>query len=83
MIEIKTFGDSALLVNFEQRIDEEINAKVGALTKAIKSANIEGVQNCLPAYCSVLVNYNPLVVQFGFLKEVIFHIFNSVKIKKK
>lgn len=73
---IMPYGDSAALVNFEQIIDEEINAKVVALSDAILSANIEGVTFCIPAYCSLTVGFNPRLILYRDLIKYI-NEFNS------
>ncbi len=59
------FGDSALLINFEQKIEEAINAKVIALAEAIEAAAIPGLTFLTPAYCSLTVGYDPLKIGFG------------------
>ena len=58
------FGDSAVLVNFEQRIDPEINAQVIALTTIISQSEIHGVVNCIPAYCSLTISYDPALINY-------------------
>ncbi len=68
---IKIYGDQAVLINFEQQIDPAINAAVIALQNAIVQAKIDGVTYMIPAYCSLTVGYNPKVIEFGILQEVI------------
>lgn len=58
MKSFQPLGDSALLINFEQRIDPAINRKVVQLYKSIISAQIPGVTYCSPAYCSITLGYN-------------------------
>lgn len=58
MNSFQPLGDSALLVNFEQRIDPAINRKVVQLYESIISAQIPGVTYCSPAYCSITIGYN-------------------------
>jgi inhibitor of KinA len=53
-------GDSALLVEFGNAINLEINHKVIALNEAIMRAKIQGVEELVPTYCSLLVRYDPL-----------------------
>ena len=60
------FGESALLVNFEQRIDEEINAQVILLYNLLKE--VEGIESLIPAYCSLTVCFNPQQTTFFQLK---------------
>lgn len=68
---IKIYGDQALLLNFEQKIDPTINAAVIALKNALDQANIDGVTYQIPAYCSLTVGYNPKVIDFETLTVVI------------
>jgi len=55
---IMPFGDSALLVNFEQRIDLKVNLKVNALYKFIKKVNLKEVTYLIPAYCSLTIGFD-------------------------
>ena len=68
---IKTYGDQALLLNFEQKIDPTINSEVVYLKNAIEEANIDGVTFLIPAYCSLTIGYNPSIIDHDILVEVI------------
>lgn len=57
MMSFLPFGDSALLINFEQRIDPEVNKEVIQWSRAIVSAQLPGVTHCSSAYCSLTVGY--------------------------
>ena len=52
-------GDMALTVEFGNRIDAELNARVTALDLSIAAAEIPGVLETMPAYRSLLVCYDP------------------------
>lgn len=65
------YGDSAVLINFEQRIDPAVNAKVIALSNALGNAEIKGLINCIPAYCSITATYNPLKISYNELCKLI------------
>jgi inhibitor of KinA len=56
MITIHSYGESALLVNFEQRIDREIHKKVVALSNTLRG--LDGITYMVPAYCSLTVFYD-------------------------
>jgi len=58
------FGDKALIVKFDSTISPEISRRVHALDKAITSANLLGVKECVPTYCSLLVSYDPAQVSY-------------------
>lgn len=53
-------GDSALIVEFEERIDPVVNARTIACAEAIQSARVAGVRDVVPTYRSVAVYFDPL-----------------------
>jgi inhibitor of KinA len=53
-------GDRALLVKFGDVVDPDINRKVHALSRAVEEAQIQGAEECVPTYASLLVYYDPL-----------------------
>ena len=61
---ITPYGDSAILINFEQRIDEKINAEVIAMSNAITSELAEDVKFCIPAYCSITIGFDPVQIKY-------------------
>ena len=72
MIEsIKLYGDQAILINFEQKIDPAINAAVVTLKDAIETATISGITFMIPAYCSLTIGYNPTVIEYEILVKVV------------
>ena len=68
---IRTSGDSAILVELENRIDPEINRAVRSLAMAIESEGLPGIQEVLPAYRTLMVTYDPLRVGYRTLKAKI------------
>ena len=63
-VKISTAGDSALLIEFGQEISPEINARITAFVHLLKAQHIEGVQDMIPAFTSLLINYDPRVVNY-------------------
>jgi KipI family sensor histidine kinase inhibitor len=61
------FGDKGLRVELGNAINPEINAKVHALHEAISKAQILGVYECVPAYRSLTVAYDPEKVGYDDL----------------
>ncbi len=53
-------GDSALLVEFENRIDVSINQRCIALAEVLEACRIAGVRDIVPAYRTVAVYFDPL-----------------------
>jgi inhibitor of KinA len=53
-------GDSALVVEFDERIDPRVNARTIAFADAVQRAQIAGVRDVVPTYRSVAIYYDPL-----------------------
>ena len=53
-------GDSALIVEFEERIDPAVNARALACADTIQGANLRGVRDVVPTYRSVAIYFDPL-----------------------
>jgi inhibitor of KinA len=58
---VRPVGDSALLIDFGDRVDEAINARVIALDRALAVSPPRGLVETVPAYCSLLIEFDPLV----------------------
>jgi len=64
-------GDSAVIVEFEDRIDERINAQAIRLASAVESARIAGVRDVVPTYRTVAVYFDPLRTDHQALTDLI------------
>jgi len=60
-------GDSAVIVEFEERVDPSVNARAIALADSIAARRLEGVRDVVPTYRSVTVYFDPLRVDYGTL----------------
>jgi inhibitor of KinA len=60
-------GDTALVVEFGERIDRDISARVLALSQRVEAAKIAGVIETVPTFRSLMVCYEPLTVGFAAL----------------
>lgn len=60
-------GDTALTVEFGDRIDRQLNERVLALAEAVREAGIEGIVECVPTFRSLTVHYDPLAIPFAAL----------------
>lgn len=58
-------GDRTLLVEFADRIDAETNARVLALSQALRGSlrKVRGLQSVVPAYRSLAVGFDPLLIR--------------------
>jgi len=68
---IRPSGDSAVLVEFDNRIDPEINRSVRSLALAIESDQLPGINEVLPTYRSLMVTYDPLKIEYQVILEKI------------
>ncbi|RME97965.1 MAG: 5-oxoprolinase subunit PxpB [Bacteroidetes bacterium] len=66
-MDILPYGREALVVNFEQRIDPAINARVHALNEALSRAALPGVRFAIPAFCSLTIGFDPRQLSFSDL----------------
>ena len=62
---LKPLGDSALLVELGDKIDSAINQRVHALNALLQTKNIAGIIETVPAYCTLLIQYDPLILTFN------------------
>ncbi len=68
-IRFLTAGDSSLLIEFGKEISPAVNRKIAATVQLMKDQNIEGVVDVIPAFCSLLVNYDPRVIRYEEIRE--------------
>ena len=54
-------GDTAVVVEFGDRIDRALSSRVLALARALRDAPPAGVVGVVPTFRSLLVHYNPLI----------------------
>lgn len=62
---IVPLGDSALLVQLGDEIDLTINQRVHALANLIDHSSLEGIIETVPAYGTLLIHYDPLVLEYA------------------
>lgn len=63
-IKILTAGDSSVLVEFGSHISPEINRRISATVQLLRAQHIEGIQDMIPSFCALLINYDPRVLSF-------------------
>src|ERR1700730_10629220 len=64
-------SDQSLLIYFGRQITLEAHERVRKLLRLLEAEPLEGIQNLHPAYCSVLIKFNPLERGHSELKEVL------------
>lgn len=68
---IKPFGNSALLIEWEQSIKIETLNEITQLNEIIRKAELHGVIETIPAYASLTVFFQPEKTTFETLKDII------------
>ena len=68
-------GDRAIVVEFGDKIEEQVNSKIRSLTVAIEQEGIIGINETVPTYRSLMVIYDPLLIELekliGAIKTII------------
>ncbi|MBU3153808.1 5-oxoprolinase subunit PxpB [Clostridium estertheticum] len=68
-------GDRALVVEFGDKIEEQVNSKIRSLTIAMERAGIVGINEIIPTYRSLMVIYDPMIMELdnliGMIKSII------------
>jgi KipI family sensor histidine kinase inhibitor len=67
--QIRPSGDRAVLIEFENRIDPEINRQVRSLALTIEEERIAGIEEILPAYRTLMLTYDPLILEHRALRD--------------
>lgn len=70
-MEIKPFGDSAVILMFEDAINEEILTSIHFINSHILSINHEGIVETVPAYNSLIIHYNSNLLSYKDLERLL------------
>lgn len=70
-------GDSALLIEFENRIDPDINAQVLRLKQRVDAAQMQGIIEVVPSYRSLLIQYSCITTTLEQLSETVASMINE------
>ena len=57
------FGEKAVIIRLGTEINEQMHHKVMGLLQALELEPLHGVIEYVPAYCSITVHYNPLLMK--------------------
>lgn len=60
----KPLNEAALVVELGDEISLTVNRRVHALTQLIERNRLAGIEECVPTYCTLLVHYDPLRLQY-------------------
>src|SRR3984957_6968756 len=60
-----TCGDSAVVIEFGNSIDPEMNRRGHSFRALITQEKVPGIRETVPTYLSLLVHYDPTVVGYA------------------
>jgi inhibitor of KinA len=58
-------GDQAVLLEFGNAIDPEMNRRVQSLVRTAREERIPGIGELVPSYCTLLIYYDPLLLSLS------------------
>ena len=68
-------GDASVLIQLGEEIDLAVNRRVHALAALVEASSVQGIIETVPAYATLLMQYDPLLISFtrvrDFLREKI------------
>ena len=64
-------GEAAVTVEFSREIKEETNAVIRYLASRLESGALAGVRETVPAFCSLTVYFDPLLLPYEALQKEI------------
>ena len=73
------FGDSGLLIEFGETINSKTNQRVITLNDVTLKANIEGIEELVPTYRSLLIRYDPQKTSYEKLVDRVEDVENTLK----
>jgi KipI family sensor histidine kinase inhibitor len=69
----RIMGDQALLAEWGDEINPLVNQAVRELFFSLDSQAIQGIKELIPGYCSLLIQYDPLLISLPKLQETVIH----------
>jgi inhibitor of KinA len=73
-------GDTALVVEFGDRIDRQLSTRVLALARRLDEARLEGVIETVPTFRSLMVHYDPFVLPAASLTARIVELMEDLQV---
>lgn len=73
-------GDTAIVVEFGDRIDRRLSSLVLTLAQRLNESGLEGVVETVPTFRSLMVHYDPLVLPIETLTGCIVELMNGLQV---
>lgn len=69
--EVRTAGDSAVLVVFGDEISRELYGRVRALAAALTRDAVEGIGELVPSYAALMIHFDTLTLSLDQVREIV------------
>jgi inhibitor of KinA len=76
---VLTAGDTALVFEFGDRVDRQLNSWVLALARRLNEVRLEGIAEMVPTFRSLMVYYDPIVLPTAALVARIAELMEDVR----
>lgn len=70
-------GEAAVTIEFSREIKEETNAAIRYLAARLEEGSLMGIRETVPAFCSLTVYFDPLILSYRRLKEEVLAILSQ------
>jgi len=67
---ITNAGDQAITLTFGKTIDPQISSFVFEVSESLRSFKLEGILDIIPSYCSVMIQYDPIVITSSYIYTI-------------
>ncbi len=75
---IHFYSEDSVLIRFSEKMDPQINRWVHRLSRMIEMKEIQGYRECVPAYSSLLVFFEPSDIDHPALKQQISDLLKAI-----
>ncbi|OHX66987.1 5-oxoprolinase subunit PxpB [Flammeovirga pacifica] len=70
-MEIKKFGETALIIQFENVISVDVHQKVKSYYYYLSNISIHGILSVIPAYTSITIQFDDTIIDYSELKFIV------------
>lgn len=76
-------GDKAIVMEFGNEISKEINAKIRSVVRFLEEKHIDGIEEVLPTYRSILIMYDPIKAEYDEIVRILEDLGNKISLGEK
>ncbi|MFP7296411.1 5-oxoprolinase subunit PxpB [Neobacillus niacini] len=78
-VEIVPLGDSAITISFGNKIDVKIHEQIHQFLHVFRNLNVTGVVECVPAYTTISIFYDPKKITYSQIEKIICSTFQDAQ----